>query len=271
MVAWSVYRDQLAHLSHGLALWEPDPGGIYDHVTIGDLGYVDKGHFMLMFNILLRGDHPRQTFGVPESFEPLNMGHFPNECSLVLSKGSYCSQTVSERKLEIGAQGPAVCVAHITSPISAYVEILSSPGMASGGGTAYKCTKKKGAMLSIPFNADRQDAIRTKLFETYIIAHCDSWLPFADKRGFPVDRLEDIIIVTGRDLTNSWAMAAFTDTSRDWDLSLSIEAMGGGANLGWSCTNHTQNSVECHDSGLFSETELGSAENSVFIHSGVPR
>lgn len=39
---YAVYSQQLA-LCHGYALWEPDPSQLYDHVSIGDVGYVRDG------------------------------------------------------------------------------------------------------------------------------------------------------------------------------------------------------------------------------------
>lgn len=47
---YAVYSQHLA-LCHGYALWEPDPSQLYDHVSIGDVGYVRDGlgYFIRMF------------------------------------------------------------------------------------------------------------------------------------------------------------------------------------------------------------------------------
>jgi len=79
--------------------------------------------------------------------------------------------------------------------------------------------RRKGAFLLLPFNAHREDAIRTKVFETYMSKYCDSWLETAILGGFDV-KLEDIIFVTGCDLVSSWAIATFTNL-RDVKISLS--------------------------------------------------
>jgi hypothetical protein len=56
---WNVYREQLSALYHGYALWEPSPmGGLYDMVSIGDVGYVYNGSFYRMFNVTLPWDDP---------------------------------------------------------------------------------------------------------------------------------------------------------------------------------------------------------------------
>lgn len=54
------YREELAitYPTHGHALWEPDPGGLYDSVQVGDVGFIRGGYFYRLFNALLSRDHP---------------------------------------------------------------------------------------------------------------------------------------------------------------------------------------------------------------------
>jgi hypothetical protein len=92
---YETYRDQLASLYHGHALWVPDPARLYDRVRVGDVGYVKQGHFLRMFNVLLPSDDTAQVYGVPEGFVQLNMGPFYNVRTLNLPQGDYCSNTVT--------------------------------------------------------------------------------------------------------------------------------------------------------------------------------
>ena len=108
MAYYDIYRDQLASLHHGHALWEPDPSGLYDQVQVGDVGYVREGHFLRLFNTLLSADDRAQVHGVPEGFVPLNIGP-ANIRTLNLFKGDYCSSTVT------------VAVDHAASFQAAYV------------------------------------------------------------------------------------------------------------------------------------------------------
>ena len=74
---FNVYREQLSSLYHGLALWRPSPEGLYDRVTIGDIGYISEGAFIRMFNVTLPWDDPsNRTLGVPDRYDPLNSGEF---------------------------------------------------------------------------------------------------------------------------------------------------------------------------------------------------
>ncbi|KAH9008785.1 hypothetical protein EDB85DRAFT_1542726 [Lactarius pseudohatsudake] len=218
MAYYDTYRDQLASLYHGHALWVPEPSGLYDHVRVGDVGYVKQGHFNRMFNALLPADDLAQVYGVPKGFVPLNMGPFNNIRTLNLTHGDYCSNTVTvEHEDRHQAGGPG-----------------------EGTSASFRCRRNKGAFLSLPFNANRADTIRTKAFETYIRKHYDSWLRFAIVNDLDV-RLEDIILVTGCDLTSSWAMAAFVN-SWDPEITLSVHASrAGGARFQWSVTNQPHN------------------------------
>jgi hypothetical protein len=71
-----VYREQLSPLFNGLALWQPDPEDVYDHVSIGDVGYIsDNGAFIRMFNVTLPWDHPlNRTLGKPDQYDRLILG-----------------------------------------------------------------------------------------------------------------------------------------------------------------------------------------------------
>lgn len=76
---FNVYRDQLTSLYHGLALWNPNPPKmIYNHVSIGDVGYVREGVFIRMFNVILPWDHESNNHLVNQSLtNPWTAAHTP--------------------------------------------------------------------------------------------------------------------------------------------------------------------------------------------------
>lgn len=61
------FREELAirYPEHGRALWEPDPGGLYDAVQVGDVGFIRNGYFTRLFNALSPRDrtidHPPES------------------------------------------------------------------------------------------------------------------------------------------------------------------------------------------------------------------
>ena len=78
---FNIYRVQLSSQYLGLALWDPNPvKGLFKdpgHVSIGDVGYLDNGAFMRIFNVKLPRD--QETFiEIPEGYKPLKREHFDN-------------------------------------------------------------------------------------------------------------------------------------------------------------------------------------------------
>ncbi len=76
MAHYDIFRQELAIKlpGYGHALWEPSPGSLSPPVEIGDVGFIRRGTFHRLFNILLPADHPsHQNFGVPEHHEPLQL------------------------------------------------------------------------------------------------------------------------------------------------------------------------------------------------------
>jgi hypothetical protein len=70
------FRKELAtkYSRYGHALWEPDPGALYDTVEVGDVGYIRDGKFHRLFNVFLPEDHPsHRNNGVPEYHEELQL------------------------------------------------------------------------------------------------------------------------------------------------------------------------------------------------------
>ena len=94
---YKVYQDQLTTLSHGLALWDPNPPKeIYDKVSIGDVGYLHEGSFIRMFNVMLPWSHEsNKRLGEPEPYDSLDCGPFTNILKRQFDKVKHCSSHVS--------------------------------------------------------------------------------------------------------------------------------------------------------------------------------
>jgi hypothetical protein len=92
-----VYQDQMTTLSHGLALWNPDPPKEnYDKVSIGDVGYFHEGSFIRMFNVMLPWSHEsNRTLGEPEPYESLDCGPFASTLRRQFDRVKHCSRYVS--------------------------------------------------------------------------------------------------------------------------------------------------------------------------------
>ena len=93
----NVYQGQMTTLSHGLALWDPNPlKEIYDKLSIGDVGYLHEGSFIRMFNVMLPWSHEsNRALGEPEPYESLDCGPFANTFKRQFDKVTHYSRYVS--------------------------------------------------------------------------------------------------------------------------------------------------------------------------------
>jgi hypothetical protein len=60
--------------------------------------------------------------------------------------------------------------------------------------------------------ARREDTLARGNFRDHIIRHIGRWFAFAQQLGLGIDQMEDIILVTGRDLTSSCTNVAFLES-----------------------------------------------------------
>ena len=100
--SYHVYQDQLSDLSQGVALWIPSPPrSLYNCVSIGDVGYLQEGTFIRMFNVMLPYDDPsNQTLGKPEPYDPLDCGPFSNILKRQFDKVDYSHSVTEETNVD---------------------------------------------------------------------------------------------------------------------------------------------------------------------------
>jgi hypothetical protein len=102
-------------------------------------------------------------------------------------------------------------------------------------GITYRC-RGRGALLSLPHGGHRKDIIRKKAFEDYIRDHVVSWFTWTQDNKQGVERIEELILVSGCTLTTSWAVAAFVDNTMEAEISLASRMLdhNGGASFIWN-------------------------------------
>jgi hypothetical protein len=93
---YDIFRDELGskYPAYGRALWEPGPGGLYNSVEVGDLGFIRRGRFHRLFNALLASEHGLQSPSVPEYHEPLELNGQSHICTRTLSPNDFHSTEV---------------------------------------------------------------------------------------------------------------------------------------------------------------------------------
>ena len=88
------------------------------------------------------------------------------------------------------------------------------------------CPGRRGAMILLPFPAQREDTIARGDFGRWIIRHIDLWFAFAQALGVGISRMQDIILVTGRHCARSWVNVAFSEGQRDAEVSFVARVSG---------------------------------------------
>ena len=91
---------------------------------------------------------------------------------------------------------------------------------------------KRGAALLLPVRAQREDTVARGDFAEWMVKHIDRWFSFAKGLHPGVERMEDIILVTGCHRTRSWTNIAFIESQglvrRDtMKVSLGVQVSGG--------------------------------------------
>jgi hypothetical protein len=86
------------------------------------------------------------------------------------------------------------------------------------------------------------------MFQERIRDNVDSWFNWSRNADLPVDRMDDLILVTGCTLVTSYASAVLDDYIADAQISLVSRPLNnGGAIFVWS---NIRGTVEYHDSQL---------------------
>jgi hypothetical protein len=82
--------------------------------------------------------------------------------------------------------------------------------------------------------AQRQDTLSRGDFAKWIVKHIDSWFAFAQRLGFGIEQMEEIVLVTGCDRTKSWTNVAFLGCQAEAQVSFAFRvAEGPGDSIEW--------------------------------------
>ena len=73
----------------------------------------------------------------------------------------------------------------------------------------FSCPMKEGAVLCLPVQAKGENTVAMADFGKWIIKHIDCWFAWVGQLGLGINRIEDIILVTGYHRTRSWTNIAF--------------------------------------------------------------
>ncbi|KAH9162082.1 hypothetical protein EDB89DRAFT_670414 [Lactarius sanguifluus] len=232
MAHYDTFRVQLAiaHPALGHALWEPEPGEYLPPVEVGDVGFIRRGKFHRLFNAMLPANHPsHDTFRVPEGHEPLRPSMLNHVDHGSLYPNNFCSYGVR------------------VTPGGSEIYTASGPPTAETVDVSFSCTRKHGAVLSLPVAARREDTFAQGHFRRWITRNIDSWFAFTQRHELGIE-MEDIVFVTGCHRSRSWSNVAFYEGQTGGRVSFGVQVPGiYGTTVNWrNSGQHVQGAMLSH-------------------------
>ena len=73
------------------------------------------------------------------------------------------------------------------------------------------CNKMRGAAMLLLDQLHREDTVAGGEFAEWMVKHINRWFSFAKKLHPEIERMEDVILVTGCHRTKSWANIVFQE------------------------------------------------------------
>ena len=88
---------------------------------------------------------------------------------------------------------------------------------------SFSCKGKQGAVLSLPVRARCEDTVALGDFGEWMINHIDRWFAWARELGVGINRMEEIVLVTGAHLSRSWTNVAFLENQTHVQVSFEFQ------------------------------------------------
>lgn len=101
--AGETYRDAMLELGLGHALYEPEPYN-YNHIRVGDVGYVERGSFRRLYNACFdEDDKANMSATLPDPFIPLEPASRGVDNNRRLDAGIRRSRAIKASETSAGA------------------------------------------------------------------------------------------------------------------------------------------------------------------------
>ena len=220
---------------------EPAPTN-YTRVRIGDVGFIRRGQFHLLFSAGSPLGERRLGIDVPDTFEELKVG----SPAFSQPRLPTCLRTDTVRELGVGLGAAVSTPVYVPSfrPSCTSSEDIPPRSVETGANFAFELTGSRGAALVTKHPTYREDSLLESAFEKYTKRHYESWVAFARKKQYGND--VQPVLVSGLDVTGDFAMVAYSQesTSIESDISVTVPTLASASASLWGtwrtkCTPHT--------------------------------
>ena len=247
---YDIYAKELSRYKLGHPLWCPDPDPSFGAVRLGDVGFLESGHFRFLFNAI---DPSLNQRGNPPNFVKLTIPdewHSKQEIKDFITMPTMYGSSIQSLSISSSASLKYV--------VPLYTR-LGTDGLASGGPIGlgasweFECDRAAGAFLLLKGHGHRTNLDCGLHIKNYISDNLADWCTFAnDTLGIGL-RDEEIVFVSGFTKTAVWAAASFSHDSVDKAVKLS-----GSCSLPGAASGSVQLAVQMSDShGVAIDTRVG--------------
>ena len=202
---------------------EPAPLPHFKRIHPGDVGYIRKGCFHLLFSAGYPRGKKRLGVDVPRTFKPLKIGPIHN---LAQPRAPGCLSTIGVRERLTPSASPVPYV-RSAAPVFSSISNMCFRTLEPGSSFSFKLTETQGAALVTKHLTRCEDVELMGDFEKYTKDHYDSWVTFARETG----RGSDIkpVLVTGVDITRDFAMMSYSNNDDSLTSEFTTSAPGVGS------------------------------------------
>ena len=221
---------------------EPSPTIKYPRISIGDVGFIRRGKFHLLFSAGSPLGDRQLGDDVPITFEPLDVG--TPDFSQPRQPG--CLRTSAVRQVGVGLGVATSANLYVVSPRvpSTVLKHIPSRPLEPGANFSFELTEDRGAALVTKYPTYRMDTVVEAAFREYTERHYKSWVEFIHNKRYGKD--VQPVLVSGFDVTRDFAMAAYSHegASLESDLTITVPMLASASASVWGtwrtrCSPHT--------------------------------
>lgn len=214
---WDIYASELSYHGLGYALWTPGPSAGVGRVGVGDVGWIDHGAFVPLFNTL-------REAGDDQPFSDTPLGHValaadkaalegPHETIRSVALFGHALRREDDRREDCTGSLVPGCVR--MNMIASYRTAEARRSARAVATLRFQCMRSYGAFLLLEPHGVSHMLTSRGVISRYMCDHFDKWLDFANAKSRIALNQEQLLFVCGTTKTSHWAMAAFHGDLRD--------------------------------------------------------
>ena len=188
---------------------EPAPTQNYTRINIGDVGFIRRGQFHLLFSAGSPLGERQLGDDVPVTFEELNVG--TPVSSEPRRPGCLHTPTVRQVGTGLDVTGFTTLYVHPFGLSSTGLKNPTPRLLETGANFSFELTGDRGAALVTRFPTYCEDSLLESTFRRYTVRHYESWVAFARHKEYGDDIQP--VLVSGLDMTRDFAMVAYSNES----------------------------------------------------------